>query len=178
MTEWILRIVSCKFHIANSLSTFCNLSFIHTYIFIFKILCVSLIYIFTWSPIFRSCDSSWEYSSTCLVQWSIRTGAGFHFPEQRLSSHGNENTHDSRNLIATVSVHGTGLFTVCQQMDETGRIFSNICNVVPGGVVCFFPSYEYLRRITSHWETNGTLARLANKKKVRRWQSKYKTVYV
>ncbi|TNN00895.1 hypothetical protein fugu_012141 [Takifugu bimaculatus] len=51
-------------------------------------------------------------------------------------------------------------------MDETGRILSNICNVVPGGVVCFFPSYEYLRRITSHWETNGTLARLANKKKI------------
>uniref|UniRef100_H3DPG5 DEAD/H (Asp-Glu-Ala-Asp/His) box helicase 11 n=1 Tax=Tetraodon nigroviridis TaxID=99883 RepID=H3DPG5_TETNG len=53
-----------------------------------------------------------------------------------------------------------------RMMDETGRILSNICNVVPGGVVCFFPSYEYLRRITSHWETNGTLARLANKKKI------------
>lgn len=51
-------------------------------------------------------------------------------------------------------------------MDETGRVLSNICNVVPGGVVCFFPSYEYLRRITSHWEASGALARLANKKKV------------
>lgn len=53
-------------------------------------------------------------------------------------------------------------------MDETGRILSNICNVVPGGVVCFFPSYEYLRRIISHWEASGALTRLANKKKVRR----------
>ncbi|KAM8861761.1 ATP-dependent DNA helicase DDX11 isoform 2-T2 [Synchiropus picturatus] len=52
-----------------------------------------------------------------------------------------------------------------QMMDETGRILSNICNVVPGGVVCFFPSYEYSRRIVSHWETSGTLTRLANKKK-------------
>ncbi|XP_051808029.1 ATP-dependent DNA helicase DDX11 [Acanthochromis polyacanthus] len=51
-------------------------------------------------------------------------------------------------------------------MDETGRILSNICNVVPGGVVCFFPSYEYSRRIISHWEANGALARLANKKKI------------
>lgn len=51
-------------------------------------------------------------------------------------------------------------------MDETGRILSNICNVVPGGVVCFFPSYEYSRQIISHWEANGALARLANKKKV------------
>ncbi|XP_070827706.1 ATP-dependent DNA helicase DDX11 [Chaetodon trifascialis] len=53
-----------------------------------------------------------------------------------------------------------------RMMDETGRILSNICNVVPGGVVCFFPSYEYSRRIVSHWEASGTLSRLANKKKI------------
>ncbi|XP_071385623.1 ATP-dependent DNA helicase DDX11 isoform X1 [Centroberyx affinis] len=53
-----------------------------------------------------------------------------------------------------------------RMMDETGRILSNICNVVPGGVVCFFPSYEYSRRIVSHWEASGALARLANKKKI------------
>uniref|UniRef100_A0A8C4ING3 DEAD/H (Asp-Glu-Ala-Asp/His) box helicase 11 n=1 Tax=Dicentrarchus labrax TaxID=13489 RepID=A0A8C4ING3_DICLA len=53
-----------------------------------------------------------------------------------------------------------------RMMDETGRILSNICNVVPGGVVCFFPSYEYSRRIISHWEASGALARLANKKKI------------
>lgn len=52
------------------------------------------------------------------------------------------------------------------QMDETGRIVSNICNVVPGGVVCFFPSYDYLRRILAHWEATGVLTRLAAKKKV------------
>ncbi|XP_074533636.1 ATP-dependent DNA helicase DDX11 [Halichoeres trimaculatus] len=53
-----------------------------------------------------------------------------------------------------------------RMMDETGRILSNICNVVPGGVVCFFPSYEYARRIISHWEASGALTRLANKKKI------------
>ncbi|XP_042351747.1 ATP-dependent DNA helicase DDX11 [Plectropomus leopardus] len=53
-----------------------------------------------------------------------------------------------------------------RMMDETGRILSNICNVVPGGVVCFFPSYEYSRRIISHWEASGALTRLANKKKI------------
>ena len=51
-------------------------------------------------------------------------------------------------------------------MDETGRVLSNLCNVVPGGVVCFFPSYEYSRRIVGHWESSGVLARLASKKKV------------
>ncbi|KAM9352520.1 ATP-dependent DNA helicase DDX11 [Symphorus nematophorus] len=53
-----------------------------------------------------------------------------------------------------------------RMMDETGRILSNICNVVPGGVVCFFPSYEYSRRIIAHWEASGVLTRLANKKKI------------
>ncbi|XP_057692593.1 ATP-dependent DNA helicase DDX11 [Corythoichthys intestinalis] len=53
-----------------------------------------------------------------------------------------------------------------RMMDETGRILSNICNVVPGGMVCFFPSYEYLRRIVVHWESGGILTRLATKKKI------------
>ncbi|MED6286463.1 DEAD H (Asp-Glu-Ala-Asp His) box helicase 11 [Characodon lateralis] len=53
-----------------------------------------------------------------------------------------------------------------RMMDETGRILSNICNVVPGGVVCFFPSYEYSRRIISHWEASGVLDRLGSKKKI------------
>ncbi|KAF7224528.1 ATP-dependent DNA helicase DDX11 [Nothobranchius furzeri] len=51
-------------------------------------------------------------------------------------------------------------------MDETGRILSNICNVVPGGVVCFFSSYDYLKRVISHWEAGSVLTRLANKKKI------------
>ncbi|XP_053356497.1 ATP-dependent DNA helicase DDX11 isoform X1 [Clarias gariepinus] len=53
-----------------------------------------------------------------------------------------------------------------QMMEETGRVLSNLCNVVPGGVVCFFPSYEYERRILAHWESNGVLQRLAAKKKI------------
>jgi len=51
-------------------------------------------------------------------------------------------------------------------MDETGRILCNLCNVVPGGVVCFFPSYEYAKQVYAHWEKTGLLTRLATKKKV------------
>eukprot|EP00069_Balaena_mysticetus_P010826 bmy_06798T0 len=54
-----------------------------------------------------------------------------------------------------------------QMMDETGRILCNLCNVVPGGVVCFFPSYEYQRQVHAHWDKSGLLARLAVRKKVR-----------
>lgn len=126
-------------------------------------------------PFFRSCDSSWEHSSAHIVQRSIWTGAGFYFPEQRHSSHGNENTRFKETRCGVGKCCRIVYSAVCRQMDETGRILSNICNVVPAGVVCFFPSYEYLRRITSHWESNGTIARLANKKKV---HENNKRVYV
>ncbi|XP_029455811.1 ATP-dependent DNA helicase DDX11 isoform X2 [Rhinatrema bivittatum] len=53
-----------------------------------------------------------------------------------------------------------------QMMDEMGRILSNFCNVVPGGVVCFFPSYEYEKKVYAHWEQTGLLARLTVKKKI------------
>nr|XP_055029828.1 ATP-dependent DNA helicase DDX11 isoform X2 [Misgurnus anguillicaudatus] len=53
-----------------------------------------------------------------------------------------------------------------QMMEETGRVLSNLCNIVPGGVVCFFPSYEYEKRILGHWEATGVLQRLQTKKKI------------
>ncbi|XP_076158449.1 ATP-dependent DNA helicase DDX11 isoform X1 [Alosa pseudoharengus] len=53
-----------------------------------------------------------------------------------------------------------------KMMEETGRVLSNLCNVVPGGVVCFFPSYEYERKILEFWEGTGVLQRLAAKKKI------------
>uniref|UniRef100_A0A2K6MFU1 DEAD/H-box helicase 11 n=1 Tax=Rhinopithecus bieti TaxID=61621 RepID=A0A2K6MFU1_RHIBE len=53
-----------------------------------------------------------------------------------------------------------------QMMDEAGRILCNLCSVVPGGVVCFFSSYEYLRQVHAHWEKGGLLGRLAARKKI------------
>ncbi|XP_059040470.1 ATP-dependent DNA helicase DDX11 isoform X2 [Mustela lutreola] len=53
-----------------------------------------------------------------------------------------------------------------QMMEETGRILCNLCTVVPGGVVCFFPSYEYQRQVYAHWDKSGLLARLAVRKKI------------
>ncbi|XP_063785267.1 ATP-dependent DNA helicase DDX11 isoform X2 [Pseudophryne corroboree] len=51
-------------------------------------------------------------------------------------------------------------------MDETGRILTNLCNVVPGGLVVFFPSYDYQKLIMDHWEKTGLTKRLAIKKKI------------
>uniref|UniRef100_A0A8C4QHC2 DEAD/H (Asp-Glu-Ala-Asp/His) box helicase 11 n=1 Tax=Eptatretus burgeri TaxID=7764 RepID=A0A8C4QHC2_EPTBU len=52
------------------------------------------------------------------------------------------------------------------EMDEAGRAIANISTVVPGGLVCFFPSYNYLRLMHARWQSSGLLARLAARKTV------------
>ncbi|KAK7097155.1 ATP-dependent DNA helicase DDX11-like [Littorina saxatilis] len=51
-------------------------------------------------------------------------------------------------------------------LDELGRVLINVCSVVPGGVVIFFPSYDYEQRVSAHWQQSGVLARLEAKKKI------------
>ncbi|XP_013788023.1 ATP-dependent DNA helicase DDX11-like [Limulus polyphemus] len=51
-------------------------------------------------------------------------------------------------------------------MEELGRVLVNICTIIPGGLVCFFPSYEYEQRLYNYWEKNGTIAKLNIKKTV------------
>ena len=52
------------------------------------------------------------------------------------------------------------------QIDELGRIIVNLVNVVPGGIVCFLPSYEYESLVFSHFMNRGVIRRIENKKKV------------
>ena len=52
------------------------------------------------------------------------------------------------------------------QVDELGRILCNICNVVPGGVVCFFPSYDYEEFIYTRLSKSSVLQRIEKRKKV------------
>ena len=42
----------------------------------------------------------------------------------------------------------------------------NLVNVVPGGIVCFLPSYEYESLVFSHFMKRGVIRRIENKKKV------------
>jgi chromosome transmission fidelity protein 1 len=52
------------------------------------------------------------------------------------------------------------------QLNELGRILINVCNVVPAGVVCFFPSYEYENTVYEHWKKNEIISKIELKKKV------------
>uniref|UniRef100_A0A0P4W9K1 Helicase ATP-binding domain-containing protein n=1 Tax=Scylla olivacea TaxID=85551 RepID=A0A0P4W9K1_SCYOL len=51
-------------------------------------------------------------------------------------------------------------------LDELGRVLVNVCTVVPGGVVCFLPSYDYEHKVHAHFTSSGVLTRLSAKKKV------------
>ena len=52
------------------------------------------------------------------------------------------------------------------QKEELGRLLINIFAVVPGGVVCFFSSYDYEEKVYKHWETTGILDKMNARKKV------------
>lgn len=43
----------------------------------------------------------------------------------------------------------------------------NLCNIVPGGMVCFFPSYDYENKVVSIWKACNILEKMNAKKKVK-----------
>lgn len=54
-------------------------------------------------------------------------------------------------------------------MDEVGQSIVNLCNVIPDGIVCFFPSFTYLDQVYKRWassESNNILDRIQKRKKV------------
>ena len=55
-----------------------------------------------------------------------------------------------------------------ETLTELGRVLTNIVTIVPGGVVVFFPSYDYEKLVHRHLTSSGVLARIEAKKKVYR----------
>ncbi|XP_014785658.1 ATP-dependent DNA helicase DDX11 [Octopus bimaculoides] len=53
-----------------------------------------------------------------------------------------------------------------QTLNELGHVVVNMCNVIPCGIVCFFPSYDFENHVYSHWTTSGVLKRISAKKKI------------
>ena len=51
-------------------------------------------------------------------------------------------------------------------MEQLGKVICNLCTVVPGGVVCFLPSYDYEGKVYDHWMRSGILDRISKKKQV------------
>lgn len=50
--------------------------------------------------------------------------------------------------------------------DSMGESLALVCNIVPHGVLCFFPSYSLLEKLLQRWRVTGMLARIATLKDV------------
>ncbi|CAG8641737.1 11122_t:CDS:10 [Ambispora gerdemannii] len=51
-------------------------------------------------------------------------------------------------------------------IDQLGQTISNLCNIIPDGVVCFFGSYAYLEKVYLRWQQNNTLERIQKRKRI------------
>ncbi|KAK0187881.1 helicase C-terminal domain-containing protein [Armillaria mellea] len=49
---------------------------------------------------------------------------------------------------------------------ELGQIILNLTNIVPGGIIVFFPSYRFLNTSKNAWKTGGVIEKFNAKKKV------------
>lgn len=49
---------------------------------------------------------------------------------------------------------------------ELAQTIINLCNIVPSGMIIFFPSYTFLNVIKRVWATDGTVEKLSLKKKI------------
>ena len=63
----------------------------------------------------------------------------------------------------------------CLQILELGRMIINLINVLPDGIVCFFPSYEYEGFVYELWKDNDVIRKFENKKKVINFTEKSRT---
>ncbi|XP_043238264.1 ATP-dependent DNA helicase DDX11-like [Amphibalanus amphitrite] len=51
-------------------------------------------------------------------------------------------------------------------MSELGRVLVSLCTLVPAGVICFLPSYDYAAATIAHLTSTGAMDRIAAKKQV------------
>lgn len=98
-----------------------------------------------------------------------------YLPQNRLSTFSCGHIIPASNvqtLLLTKGPSGVDLeFKFAQQsnrqvVSELGQIVLNFCNVVPGGIVVFFPSYASLNFARETWSLNGLLDKFSVKKKV------------
>jgi len=53
-----------------------------------------------------------------------------------------------------------------QMLKELGQLILNVVNVIPDGVVIFFPSYHYLNEVWEFWNNNNYTKQIKTKKKI------------
>ena len=51
-------------------------------------------------------------------------------------------------------------------LTELGRVLTNLTNIIPGGIVVFFPSYDYEKLVIKHLMDSGVYSKIEAKKRV------------
>ncbi|XP_047022260.1 ATP-dependent DNA helicase DDX11 isoform X2 [Helicoverpa zea] len=67
-------------------------------------------------------------------------------------------------LLLNPAEHFADVVKECRSLSEIGRILRNISSIVPGGVVCFLPSYSYEQTVYDHLKNSKVLEAITKKK--------------
>ncbi|XP_037085600.1 ATP-dependent DNA helicase DDX11-like [Pollicipes pollicipes] len=51
-------------------------------------------------------------------------------------------------------------------LDELGRVLLNLCKLIPAGIVCFLPSYDYAAAALAHFASTGVMDKISARKQV------------
>ena len=100
-------------------------------------------------------------SSSSPLATAARFSCGHVLPPERLLALSLGTGPTGRTLDLRASARGSAA-----SIDEIGSLIANVCAVVPGGVVAFFPSFAFLRQATERWKETGAMRRMEAKKKV------------
>lgn len=96
-------------------------------------------------------------------------------PRERISTLSCAHVIPPSNLLTQVITHGPSKKEFEFKMDrrddrelmlELGALISSLINLIPDGVVVFFPSYVFLEKVKDIWQSTGLLAKLDQRKKL------------
>ncbi|THD20902.1 Fanconi anemia group J protein [Fasciola hepatica] len=95
------------------------------------------------------------------VDFPIRLEANHVIAKDRLFVASLAHGPGGNRLCATYQYQSTYAF-----QDEVGNLVLQACDIVPGGVLCFLPSYGLLDKLVQRWEATGLLENLRHVKHV------------
>nr|CDS28061.1 Fanconi anemia group J protein [Hymenolepis microstoma] len=95
------------------------------------------------------------------LQFPVRLEAGHVVPTQRVLAACVARGPNGTRLCATYANQNAFVF-----QDDVGYLLLESSKCVPGGVLCFFPSYGLMEKMIARWEVTGMLAKLSKVKHV------------
>ncbi|ODN04388.1 Fanconi anemia group J protein, partial [Orchesella cincta] len=110
-------------------------------------------------------------SGTLSPMQSFESELGAEFPLKLEASHVIDKHQVWAGIIGTgpngVSLNGSYQNTeTLKYQDELGEILYRVCNTMPHGVLCFFPSYRMLDTLCNRWTETNVMARIEKDKVV------------